>query len=152
MGSGCEPNVSRHEFVFRASNSADSWVMDVSRPIKKFQPLALREVPTAALNKSFFFIRSPPEGLRRRRQNAEKYVTDPSQLNLRFTRPKSRPVVRWVRTADVLSASILVRRVLRTDGTLLHLLFIILNFFFFVFLSKLYLSWLCLFYFFFICF
>ncbi|CRK99849.1 CLUMA_CG013152, isoform A [Clunio marinus] len=33
-------------------------------------------------------------GLRRRRQNAEKYVTDPSQLNLRFTRPKSRPIVR----------------------------------------------------------
>lgn len=33
-------------------------------------------------------------GLRRRRQNAEKYVTDPSQLNLRFTRPKSRPVIR----------------------------------------------------------
>ncbi|KAL7044773.1 hypothetical protein ACKWTF_002043 [Chironomus riparius] len=32
-------------------------------------------------------------GLRRRRQNAEKYVTDPSQLNLRFTRPKSRPVI-----------------------------------------------------------
>lgn len=31
-------------------------------------------------------------GLRRRRQNAEKYVTDPSQLNLRFARPKTRPV------------------------------------------------------------
>jgi tau tubulin kinase len=29
-------------------------------------------------------------GLRRRRQQAEKYVTDPSQLNLRFTRPKPR--------------------------------------------------------------
>lgn len=41
-----------------------------------------------------FFLSLPTKGLRRRRQNAEKYVTDPSQLNLRFTRPKSRPVVR----------------------------------------------------------
>jgi hypothetical protein len=46
---------------------------------------------TSALSNICFSI---PEGLRRRRQNAEKYVTDPSQLNLRFTRPKSRPVVR----------------------------------------------------------
>ncbi|XP_037035357.1 tau-tubulin kinase homolog Asator isoform X3 [Bradysia coprophila] len=32
--------------------------------------------------------------LRRRRQNTEKYVTDPSQLNLRFSRPKSRNMTR----------------------------------------------------------
>lgn len=33
-------------------------------------------------------------GLRRRRQNMEKYVTDPSQLNLRFYRSKTRGIMR----------------------------------------------------------
>lgn len=33
-------------------------------------------------------------GLRRRRQNTDKYVTDPSQLNLRFYRPKTRGIMR----------------------------------------------------------
>lgn len=33
-------------------------------------------------------------GLRRRRQAAEKYVTDPSQLNLRFYRTKTRGIMR----------------------------------------------------------
>ncbi|XP_055317380.1 tau-tubulin kinase homolog Asator isoform X5 [Sitodiplosis mosellana] len=35
-------------------------------------------------------------GLRRRRQNTDKYVTDPSQLNLRFYRSKTRGIMRGV--------------------------------------------------------
>jgi hypothetical protein len=38
----------------------------------------------------FFVFFLELAALRRRRQNAEKYVTDPAQLNLRFTRPSHR--------------------------------------------------------------
>jgi len=38
-------------------------------------------------------------GLRRRRESAEgKYVTDPTQLQLKFQRPRSRTSSRYIRT------------------------------------------------------